>query len=53
VHYDATTDGSTVHATGSFRINMNDFGIHPPSYLGVTVKPTVDVSADFKVAGAP
>jgi hypothetical protein len=30
---------------------MNDFGITVPSYLGVTVKPDIDVSASFRVAG--
>jgi hypothetical protein len=31
---------------------MNDFGISVPSYLGVTVKPEVDVSASFRVTGS-
>jgi len=31
---------------------MNDFGITVPVYLGVTVKPDVDVSASFQVAEA-
>jgi polyisoprenoid-binding protein YceI len=51
VHYDARGDGSTVAAHGAFRVNMNEFGITVPVYLGVTVKPDVDVSASFKVAG--
>jgi hypothetical protein len=29
---------------------MNEFGIEVPSYLGVTVKPEVDIQARFKVA---
>jgi hypothetical protein len=33
-------------------LNMTDFGISVPSCLGVTVKPDVDISADFKVAGS-
>src|ERR1017187_2872723 len=42
VHYEAKRDGSTVVLSrGTFRINMNDFGITVPSYLGVTVKPAV------------
>jgi hypothetical protein len=36
---------------GKFRINMNDFGITVPVYLGVTVKPDVDVTANFKLVG--
>jgi hypothetical protein len=31
---------------------MNDYGISVPSYLGVTVKPDVDVSANFSVTGS-
>ena len=30
-------------------LNMNDFAIEVPSYLGVTVKPDVDVIAQFDV----
>jgi polyisoprenoid-binding protein YceI len=53
VHYDATTDadGTGVAIHGELHIRMDDFGIAIPSYLGVTVKPPVDVTADFKVAG--
>jgi polyisoprenoid-binding protein YceI len=49
VHYDAKADGGTFAAHGKFHINMNDFGISVPSYLGVTVKPEVDVNASFRV----
>ncbi len=51
VHYDAKGDGTSWSAHGTFHINMNEFGITVPSYLGVTVKPDVDVSAAFHVAG--
>jgi polyisoprenoid-binding protein YceI len=50
VHYDVKGDGSTFSARGQFRINMNEFGITVPVYLGVTVKPDVDVTASFRVA---
>jgi polyisoprenoid-binding protein YceI len=50
VHYEAKKDGATLSARGKFHINMRDFGIEVPSYLGVTVKPDVDVSANFRVA---
>jgi polyisoprenoid-binding protein YceI len=33
--------------TGSVRVNMNDYGIQVPSYLGITVKPDVDIVAGF------
>ena len=52
VHYDAKGDGSGFTAHGTFRINMNAFGIQAPSYLGVTVKPDVDVDATFHVSGS-
>lgn len=34
---------------GSFRVNMADYGIAVPVYLGVTVKPDVEIAASFKV----
>ncbi len=52
IHYDTTAEGAGFSAHGKFRINMNEFGISVPSYLGVTVKPDVDVSASFRVAGS-
>ncbi len=52
VHYDAKGEGAAFAAHGAFRVNMNDFGITVPVYLGVTVKPDVDVSASFHVAGS-
>jgi polyisoprenoid-binding protein YceI len=52
VHYEAKRDGSSLESRGTFRINMGDFGIVVPSYLGVTVKPDVEVSANFRVAGS-
>jgi polyisoprenoid-binding protein YceI len=51
VHYDAKGDGSGLAAHGRFHVNMNDYGITVPTYLGVTVKPDVDVVATFRVAG--
>jgi polyisoprenoid-binding protein YceI len=51
IHYDAKGDGGGFSTQGKFRVNMGDFGISVPSYLGVTVKPEVDVSASFHVAG--
>jgi polyisoprenoid-binding protein YceI len=50
VHYDLKKSGGGLSAHGSFRINMQEFGISVPSYLGVTVKPNVDVNANFRVS---
>jgi polyisoprenoid-binding protein YceI len=51
VHYDAKADGPGLLSHGKFHINMNDYGIQVPTYLGVTVKPEVDVTASFRVSG--
>lgn len=51
VHYSAKGDGGAFATQGRFHINMNEYGITVPSYLGVTVKPDIDVSASFRVAG--
>jgi polyisoprenoid-binding protein YceI len=51
VHYDATGDAAGSLVSGRLHVNMNDYGISVPSYLGVTVKPDVDVTASFRVAG--
>lgn len=50
VHYEVKKDGASLSARGKFHINMHDFGIAVPSYLGITVKPDVDVTANFRVA---
>jgi polyisoprenoid-binding protein YceI len=52
VHYDTKWDGSTFATHGRVHFVMTDFGITVPSYLGVTVKPDVDVNANFKVTGS-
>lgn len=46
-HYSATNDGATYRVDGTFRVNMQNHGITVPSYLGITVKPDVDVEAHF------
>jgi polyisoprenoid-binding protein YceI len=51
VHYEAKGQDAACEARGAFRVNMNDFGIAVPVYLGVTVKPDVDISASFHVSG--
>lgn len=45
--YKSRRDAAGVHVTGSVRVNINDHGIAVPSYLGVTVKPDVDVELSF------
>ena len=48
VHYEATRDGDVITVKGAARVNMAEFGIKPPSYLGVGVKPEVDVNVSFQ-----
>jgi polyisoprenoid-binding protein YceI len=51
VRYDAAADGDGLVVHGKLHIKMDEYGITIPSYLGVTVKPDVDVVAAFHVAG--
>ena len=39
--------GSGYDVTASFRMNLRDYGMTAPTYLGVSMKPEVDVEADF------
>lgn len=52
VHYDAKKTGAEISVSGSFGVNMKDFGIAVPSYLGVAVKPDVEVAARFRTTGS-
>ncbi len=44
-HAKNTNDGLNV--VGSTRIDIREYGIQVPSYLGITVKPNVDISVQF------
>ncbi len=46
-HYSTSNTGGVYNVKGNFTIDMTDYQIEVPSYLGVTVKPRVDVSASF------
>ncbi len=46
-HYAMKREGASYSVSGSVRINMKDYGIDVPSYLGVTVKPDVDIAVRF------
>ena len=41
--------GEIYQVSGSFHLNIQDFGIETPSYLGLTVKPQVDARASFQL----
>jgi polyisoprenoid-binding protein YceI len=51
VHYSAKADGTSCTTQGKIHINMNEYGISVPTYLGVTVKPEVDIVASFRAIG--
>ncbi len=46
-HYTVTRAGGTYRASGATHLDIRDFGIAVPSYLGVTVKPDIDVDVQF------
>jgi polyisoprenoid-binding protein YceI len=53
-HYTAKSDGKSAYAvTGAMRLDMNDYGIVTPKYLGVTVKPQVDLTVSFTAEDRP
>lgn len=45
--YSAKRAGSKYEVSGDVRININDFGIEVPSYMGVTVKSDVGINVRF------
>jgi polyisoprenoid-binding protein YceI len=48
-HYKATRKGKSYQVKGDVHLNMTDYGIAVPSYLGITVKPPVDITASFRL----
>lgn len=46
-HYSTRREGELYRVTGSMRIDMTQFGIEQPSYLGVSVKKDVDITVRF------
>jgi hypothetical protein len=51
--YSARLNGGAYEVRGSTRINVDDYGVKRPSYLGVTVKPDVDVTTAFLLEAVP
>jgi polyisoprenoid-binding protein YceI len=49
VTYDAAREGNVVHVDGALRLAVGDYGIVVPSYMGISVKPEVDVRVRFDV----
>lgn len=49
-HYSVGKSGNAMRVAGTVHLDMRDYGINVPSYLGVTVKPDVDVEVQFNAA---
>jgi polyisoprenoid-binding protein YceI len=47
-HYKADKSGDVLDVKSSTKINVGDFGVKPRSYLGVSIKPDVDIFANFQ-----
>ena len=47
VHFKTHANGATIDVDGGAHVNMNDYAIEVPSYLGVTVKPDVELAVHF------
>jgi polyisoprenoid-binding protein YceI len=48
-HYKASKSGNTLDVKGATTINVNDFGVKPRSYMGVSIKNDVEIFAAFQV----
>ena len=46
-HYNVARTGGALHVGGTTKLDIRDYGIDVPSYLGVTVKPDIDVEVQF------
>jgi polyisoprenoid-binding protein YceI len=49
VNYTVAAMGNTYQVTGTVPLNIKDFDINVPSYLGVTVKPDIETNVAFSV----
>lgn len=52
VNYRARRTGASYDVSGTTRVNINDYGIKTPSYLGVSVKPDVEIKLQATVDDA-
>ena len=46
-HYSVGKSGNTLRVAGTVHLDIRDYGITIPTYLGVTVKPEIDVEVQF------
>jgi hypothetical protein len=47
VKYHIVRTGTRYQVTGNVPLNLKDYDIEVPSYMGVTVQPDIDASASF------
>ncbi len=47
-HYTAAPDGDGFKVSGSTKVNIDDFGVKRRSYLGISIKPEVEITVNFK-----
>jgi hypothetical protein len=47
-HYTASKSGDTHNVKGSTTVQVGDYGVKPRSYIGVSIKPDVEVFANFQ-----
>jgi polyisoprenoid-binding protein YceI len=52
IHYTSHANGSVFQVYGTVHLDMTDYGIEQPSYLGVKVKPEVDITVHFDALDA-
>jgi polyisoprenoid-binding protein YceI len=52
-HYTAQERDGVIAVVGTFRVDIREFGIQQPHFLGVWVNPFVDAEARFQLIGAP
>lgn len=52
IHYTSHASGSIFQVYGTVHLDMTDYGIEQPAYLGVKVKPEVDVTVHFDASDA-
>jgi polyisoprenoid-binding protein YceI len=46
--YRVVRTGDTQAVSGKLQLNFRDFGVNVPSYMGITVKPDIDVDVAFE-----
>ena len=51
IHYAAKKSGDAIQVMGSTNLDIRDFGIDVPSFMGVTVKPDVSIAVTFDAKG--